>query len=98
MINSDDIHFVAVKNKQQLRIKGQIGPFICNNRATGEEANNILKEMKFSLSFSWHYNPCGFITETKLRNKISPYAHVPKPKAEKFVNQTEWEENTLTDT
>jgi hypothetical protein len=31
MINSDDIHFVAFKKKQQLRIKGQIGSFICNN-------------------------------------------------------------------
>jgi hypothetical protein len=52
MINSDDIHFVAFKKKQQLRIKGQIGYFICNNRAAGEEANKLLKEMKFNLKFS----------------------------------------------
>jgi hypothetical protein len=44
MINSDDIHFVAFKKKQQLRIKGQIGSFICNNRAAGEEANKLLKK------------------------------------------------------
>jgi hypothetical protein len=31
MINSDDIHFVSLKKKQQLRIKGQIGSFICNS-------------------------------------------------------------------
>jgi hypothetical protein len=35
------------------------------------------------------------------RNQIEehnfPYAHVPKPEIEKFMNQTEWEENTLTD-
>jgi hypothetical protein len=43
MINLDDIHFVSLKKKQQLRIKGQIGPFICNSRATGEEADKILK-------------------------------------------------------
>jgi hypothetical protein len=98
MINLDDIHFVAFKKKQQLRIKGHIGSFICNNRAAGEEANKILKEMKFSLSFSWHYDPCGIIAETRSRNKISPYAHVPKPEIEKFMNQTEWEENTLLDT
>jgi hypothetical protein len=98
MINSDDIHFVAFKKKQQLRIKGQIGSFICNNRAAGEEANKLLKEMKFSQSFPWHYDPCGIIAETRLKNKISPYAHVPKPEIEKFMNQTEWEENTLIDT
>jgi hypothetical protein len=51
MINSYDIHFVSPKKKQQMRIKGQIGPFICNNRAAGEEADKILKEMKFSISF-----------------------------------------------
>ena len=31
IMNSDDIHFVSLKKKQQLRIKGQIGPFICNS-------------------------------------------------------------------
>jgi hypothetical protein len=30
MINSDDIHFVSLKKKQQLKIKGKIGSFICN--------------------------------------------------------------------
>jgi hypothetical protein len=94
MINSDDIHFVAFKKKQQLRIRGQIGSFICNNRAAGEEANKLLIEMKFSTSFPWHYDPCGIIAETRLKNIISPYAHVPKPEIEKFMNQTEWEENT----
>jgi hypothetical protein len=33
MINSDNIHFMSFKKKQQLRIKGQIGSFICNSRA-----------------------------------------------------------------
>jgi hypothetical protein len=59
--------------------------------------NNLLKEMNFSTSFPWHYDPCGIIEETILRNKISPYAHVPKPEIEKFMNQTEWEVNTLED-
>jgi hypothetical protein len=98
MINSYDIHFVAFKMKQQLMINGQIGSFICNNRAAGEEANKLLQDMKFRKSFPWHYDPCGIIAETRLKNKISPYAHVPKPEIEKFMNQTEWEENTLTDT
>jgi hypothetical protein len=45
MINYDDIHFVAFKKKQHLRIKGHKGSFICNSRAAGEESNNLLKEM-----------------------------------------------------
>jgi hypothetical protein len=44
----------------------------------------MLKEMKFSLSFPWHYDPCGIIAETILKNRISPYAHVPKPEIEKI--------------
>jgi hypothetical protein len=88
MINSNDIYFVAFKKKQQLKIRGQIGSFICNNRVAREEANNLLKEMKFSLIFPWHYDPCGIIAETRLKNRISPYAHVPRPEIEKFMNQT----------
>jgi hypothetical protein len=47
-MNSDDIHFISVKKKQQLRIKTQIGSFLCNNRAGGEEADNLLKQMNFT--------------------------------------------------
>jgi hypothetical protein len=95
MINSDDIHFVSLKKKQQLRIKGQIGSFICNSRAVGEEADKLLREMKFETSFLWHYDPCGIISEMRVKNKNIPYVHTPKPEIEKFVNQTEWEVNTL---
>jgi hypothetical protein len=56
MINSDDIHFVSLNKKQQLRIKGKIGSFICNNRGAREEADKLLKEMKFVTSF-----PCTTI-------------------------------------
>jgi hypothetical protein len=62
MINSDDIHFVSLKKKQQLRIKGQIGSFICNSRGAEEEADRLLKEMKFFVSFTWHYDLCGIIS------------------------------------
>ena len=61
MINSDDIHFVSLKKKQQLRIEGHIGSFICNSQAAGEEANKLLKEMKFDINFLWHYDLCGVI-------------------------------------
>jgi hypothetical protein len=95
MINSDDIHFVSLKIKQQMRIKGKIGSFICNNRAVGEEANKLLKEIKFSISFIWRYDPTGIIVEMRSKNKSSTYAHTLKLEIEKCVNQTEWKENTL---
>ena len=96
-MNSDDIHFVSLKKKQQLRIKGQIGSFICNSRGTGDEADRMLKEMKFPMSFTRHYDPCGIILEMRGKNKNVPYAHEFKPEIEKFTNQTVWEPNTLMD-
>jgi hypothetical protein len=70
MINSSDIHFVSLKKKQHMRIKGQIGPFICNSRVVREEADKVLKEMKFITSFNWHYDPCGTIEEMISKNNI----------------------------
>ena len=96
-MNSDDIHFVSLKKNQQLRIKGKIGPFICNSRGTVEEANQILKEMKFSTSFIWHYDTHGIISDMRVKNKNAPYAHEPKPEIEKFANQTVWLPDTLLD-
>jgi hypothetical protein len=95
MINSDDIHFVSLKKKQQLKIKGKIGSFICNSRGAGEEADRLLKEMKFFVIFIWHYDPCGIISEMRIKNKNVPYVHTPKPEIEKFANQIEWDPNTL---
>jgi hypothetical protein len=97
MINSNDIHFVSLKKKQQMRIKGQIRPFICNSRVVGEETDKLFKEMKFSTSFTWHYDPCGIIAEMRSKNKISLYAHTLKPEIEKYVNEKEWEVNNLED-
>jgi hypothetical protein len=95
MIKSDDIHFVSLKKKQQLRIKGKIGSFIYNSRGIGEESDRMLKEMKFFASFIWHYDSCGIISEMRIKNKNVPYVHTLKTEIEKFVNQTEWESNTL---
>ena len=97
MINSYDIHFVSLKKKQQMRIKGKIGPFICNSQVVREEVDKILKEMKFNTSFIWRYDPSGIIAKMRSKNKISPYSHTLKLEIEKYVNQTKWEENTLVD-
>jgi len=72
-----------------------VGPFICNARSIGEEADKILKEMKFSLSFRWSYDTCGIISKLRVENKTTPYIHTPRPQIEKYVNQSKWAENTL---
>ena len=44
MINSDIVHFCNAKKKAQLRIKIQLGPFVCNSRDDGKEAERILED------------------------------------------------------
>jgi hypothetical protein len=55
----------------------------------------MLKEMKFFMSFPWHYDPYGIISEMSVKNKNIPYVHVSKPEIEKFANQTVWVPDTL---
>jgi len=45
-INSDEVHFVKAKKKAQLRLKDQLGPFICNSREIGKEVEEILQRLK----------------------------------------------------
>jgi hypothetical protein len=63
--------------------------------ALGEEADRMPREMKFFMSFPWHYDPCGIISEMRVKNKSIPYVHEARPEVEKFTNQTVWEPNTL---
>jgi hypothetical protein len=51
--------------------------------------------MKFFVSFTWHYDLHGIISEMRIKNKNIPYVHTPRPEIEKFTNQIEWEPNTL---
>jgi hypothetical protein len=55
----------------------------------------MLKEMKFFMSFPWHYDPYGIISEMRVKNKNIPYVHVSKPEIEKFTNQIVWVPDTL---
>jgi len=61
IINSDEVHFVRTKKKAQLRIKDHLGPFICNSREAGKEADEILQRLKLKQSFMWTYDPHSFI-------------------------------------
>jgi len=51
--------------------------------------------MNFSLRFTWNCDTFVIISEIRLKQKNSPYAHVQKPEVENFMNQTDWKENTL---
>jgi len=95
MINVDEVHFVSAKKKSQFRIKSQIGPFICNSRAIGEEANRRLKEMNFTHNFTWSYDPWGIISNKRVENKSKAYIHTQRPKIEKYMNRIEWTFDTL---
>ena len=55
----------------------------------------MLKEMEFSMSFTWNYDLCRIILEMRIKNKNIPYVHESRPELEKFANQTVWEPNTL---
>jgi hypothetical protein len=54
--------------------------------------------MKFFVSFTWHYNLCGIISEMRIKNKNILYVHTSRHGVEKFTNQIEWEPNTLVET
>lgn len=95
MINIDEVHFVVAKKKSQFRIKSQIGPFICKNRAVGDEANKRLKEMKFTHIFTWSYEPWGIISKKMAENKSTTFIHTQRPKIEKYKNRIEWMPDTL---
>jgi len=86
MINVDELHFVSAKKKSQFRIKSHIGPFICNNRVAGEEADKILKEMNFTHSFTWSYDPWGIISKKRVENNSIAYIHTQRPEIEKYIN------------
>jgi len=34
--NLDDVNFLSARKKTQFKIKNQLGPFICNNKESGE--------------------------------------------------------------
>lgn len=95
IINEDEVHFVSAKKKSQFRIKSQIGHFICNNKAAVEEVDRRLKEMNFTHSFTWSYDPWGIISNKRVENKPTIYIHNQRPEIEKYINWIEWMPNTL---
>ena len=76
-INSDLTHFYGAKKKAQLKLRNQLGPFIINKKEAWQDADKILGEqLKLKRSFWWvPYDPNGFITERKIKNRLSAYKH-----------------------
>lgn len=97
IINLDEVHFVKAKKKAQLRIKYQLGPFVCSSREAGKEAEEILLRLKLKQSFMWRYDPYDFICNRRQKNKMAPYIHHRIPEIEKYANQLELVENTFVD-
>ena len=57
ILNSDEINFLSTKKKTQFKIKNQLGPFICNNRNAGKEADKCLQKLKFRTISNGHMIP-----------------------------------------
>lgn len=97
ILNSDPINFMAAKKKTQFTLKNQIGPFIFNRRDVEKEEASRLLEYKLEESFPWNYDPQGILSKLRVKCKLTPFTHESKPEIEKFANQIEQVENTLTE-
>lgn len=64
-----------------------MGPFICDTKEAGMEADSILKHMGFQPRFTWYYDPFNIITNLRVEFKITPYNHTPRSNIEKYLNQ-----------
>ena len=51
MIGLDEVQLLASWKKTQFKMKNQMGPFICNTKEVGPEADKILQQFKFKKSF-----------------------------------------------
>ena len=100
IINANLVYFFNAKKKAQLRIKNQLGPFVCNTREAWKEAEIILEgHLKLQKSFGWvPYDPNSFICDRRMKNRLSPYIHHRIPEIEQFANMDQWREGTLVET
>jgi len=97
LINADLTHFCSANKRSELRIKTPLGPFVIHKREAWKDADKILGEhLKLKKSFCWvPYDPNSFISERKVRNRLSAYVHHRIPGIEQFSNHDDWVEVTL---
>ena len=91
----DELHFVSGKRKAQLKIKANVGSFICNTKAVGIDADALLKKMGFQSIFTWSYDPHGIISAPRVELKTTSYTHTSREEIIKYMNQDEWVEGSL---
>jgi len=46
-------------------------------------------------SFTWVYDPHGFVSDKRTKHKLSHYIHHRIPEIEQYANLDEWREGTL---
>ena len=86
ILNSDEVNFLSEKKKYQFKIKNHLGPFICNNRNAGKQADKCLQDFKFSNSFKFQYDPLRVISKLRVKFKLTPFFHQSKPEIENYSN------------
>jgi len=96
-INSNEANFLSARKKTEFKMKSQLGPFICNTREAGPEADRILQQINFKNSFMWQYDPHGVINKIRIKFKLGPFIHHPRPDIGCFANKSKWLEKTLMD-
>ena len=55
----------------------------------------MFNQLNFHPSFTWSYDSFNIISNLRVELKTTPYNHNPRLEIEKFMNQDQWEENTL---
>ena len=89
------MNFQVAKKKSHFKLKTRVGPFICSTRAIGQDSDVILRSMNFKHNFTCSYDPFGIVSKMRIKHKYTPYIHTSRPELEQFMNQEEWQENTL---
>jgi len=67
-------------------LKAHVGHYIVNNIPKIKEVDEIIKKMKFKLSFTWSCDPLGIISRLRVKQKTTPYAHTPRREIDKYAN------------
>ena len=84
IMNSNDINFVSAKKKTQVKIKNQLGPYVIHDTDAWKDVENILEDyLRLKKSFGWvPYDPCSFISDRRVRYRLSVYVHHRIPEIE----------------
>jgi len=65
-----------------------LGPYVIHSRDAWKDDEDILENhLKFKKSFEWvPYDPNSFISDGRVRNRLSVYVHHSIPEIEQYAN------------